>query len=343
MVSFRILGLGAILFFLYQDYHLWAIPIGLLINAIPVLLLNIYYSLRLTLELGGDWKIDKTIIWDFCRLSPALFAGRVGNSLVRNIEPTLIALILRPELAPPFFITKRAADMLEQLLQVINASTFPGFSHLYAEGDLEKSRRVLSKIMTICFGIGLIGFGTYVAANRAFVHIWVGSEQFLGQGVTLLIAVGLLSMIIIHFLSRFIIGTGDIAYPSLLILAEAVIRVLLMSSLLYGIGLAGLPLGMLMSCAIFGLIYYKRLEGRMSVLFPQDWNWLRPALLLVAVFGIAFVSARQIPIFESWLRFGAYLILCTSILLGLNLMLNSALRSVFMEFLFPFFKKPAVK
>ena len=341
MISFRILGLAAILFLLYQDYRLWAIPIGLLINAIPVLVLNIYYSMRLTQGLGGVWKINKTMIRDFYRLSPALFAGRVGNSMVKNIEPVLIAMILRPELVPAFVITRRAADVVEQLLQVINASTFPSFAHLYAEGDIKKSQRAVSMIMTLCFGAGLIGFGTYVAANRAFVHLWVGSEHFLGQGVTLLMSLGLLMMVIKQFLSRFIIGMGDIAYPSLLILAEAVIRVILMAALLYGIGLSGLPLGMLISCTFFTWIYYKRLEVKLSLSFFRGWNWLRPSLLVLAVFSIGFFAARQVSILETWIRLGGYLIFVAGVLFLSNLLLNPALRSLFAEFPIPFFKKHA--
>ena len=341
MISFRILGLAAIVLLLYQDYRLWAIPIGLLINAIPVLVLNIYYSMRLTQGLGGVWKINKTMIRDFYRLSPALFAGRIGNSMVKNIEPALIAIIFRPELVPAFVITRRAADMVEQLLQVINASTFPSFAHLYAEGDIKKSQRAVSMIMTLCFGAGLIGFGTYVAANQAFVHLWVGSEHFLGQGVSLLMALGLLMMVIKQFLSRFIIGMGDIAYPSLLILAEAGIRVILMASLLLGFGLAGLPVGMLISCSVFGLIYYKRLEVKLSLSFFRGWNWLRPSLLVLAVFSIGFFAAQQVSILETWIRFGVYLIFVAGALSMFNLLLNPSLRSLFAALPIPFFKKHA--
>ena len=263
--------------------------------------------------------------------------------MVKNNETKLIAMILRPELAPAFVITRRAADMVEQLLLVINASTFPSFTHLYAEGDIKKSRRAVYRIMTLCFGAGLIGFGTYVAANQAFVHLWTGSEHFLGQGVTLLMALGLLMMVIKQFLSRFIIGMGDIVYPSLLILAEAVIRVILMVGLLIVFGLAGLPVGMLISCSVFGLIYYKRLNTKAPLSFFQGWNWLRPSLLVVVVFGIGFLAAQQVPILETWLRWGGYLFFAVGFLSMFNLLLNPALRSLLAEFSISLFKKHAAQ
>jgi hypothetical protein len=196
--------------------------------------------------------------------------------------------------------------------------------------------------MTICFGIGLIGFGTYVATNRAFVYLWVGSEQFLGEGITLLIAVGLLLMVITQFLSSFIISTGDITYPSLLVFLEAVVRLVFMSSLLYSFGLAGLPLGMLMSCAIFGLIYYKRLDEKMSLLFFQDWNWLRSALVLVTLLSIGIFAAQQVPILETWLTFGAYFLFVALILTFSSFSFNPALRSLFAALPTRFFKKQTI-
>jgi O-antigen/teichoic acid export membrane protein len=336
--SFRILGLVTIVHLLYRNYRLWAIPIGLLINAVPVLVLNIYYSLRLTRELGGGWQIDKSIIWDFCQLSPVLFAGRVGKSMVKNMEPTLIAVMLMPELAPPFVITKRAADMVEQLVQVINASTFPSFAHLYAERHVERSRYALSRIMTLCFGAALIGFGTYVAANQAFVQLWVGSEHFLGRAMTVLMALGLLMMVINQFLSRLIIGTGDIAYPSLLVLSEGMIRVILMAGLLYGFGLAGLPLGMMLSCAVFAWIYYGRLDAKLQLSFFQSWSWARASLVLVVVFSIGVFAAHKVPVLETWLRLGGYLFLMGAILSFFSFLLSPALRSLFPAVSIPFFK-----
>ena len=338
IIGFRILGLAVIVLLLYQDYGLWAIPIGLLVNTIPVLLLNGYYSVRLIRKLGKGWRISKNIIRDFYRLSPALIAGRIGNSMVNNIEPTLIAIILRPELATAFVITRRAADMVEQLLQVINASTFPSFVNLYAEGDIKKSQCAVSMIMTLIFGVGLVGFGTYVAGNRAFVHLWVRPGHFLGEVLVLLMALGLLMMVISQIFSRLLIATGDIAYPSWLTLGEALTRVILMIVFLCVFGLVGLPLGMIVSCTVFLLIYYRRFKTKLPLRFFQNWTWLRPWMSLGLLFPVCFWFGRQAPIFESWLGLGIYLLGISSVLMVLLLLFYPGLRSLIAEIPIPFFK-----
>jgi len=343
MVGFRILGLLVIVFLLYQNYGLLAIPMGLLFMAIPVLILNGYYSVRLIRELSINWNISKNIILDFFRLGPYLLISRIGNSMVRNIEPILIAIILRPEWVPVFVITRRAADMLVQFLRVIDASTFPSFAHLYAEGNFKSSQYAVSKIMTLIFSAGLIGFGTYVAGNRSFVYLWVGPEKFLGQGATLLMGLALLMMFIKELLSRFIIGMGDIIYPSVLTFAEAVSRVFLMVTLLYGIGLIGLPLGMLISCLIFMWFFYKRLNKKLPMTFLKEWHWVRLFMLLIVIFWIGFLVAQKVQVFETWFQWGRYVFLFANLLLIFNLLLNPALRSLFVDSFIPLFKKPIVK
>ena len=339
MIGFRVLGVITIVFLLSRNLGLLAIPIGLLIMSVPVLVLNGCYSVHLIRQSGKRWKINKNIILSFFKLGPALFTSRVGDSIVKNIEPTLIAILLRPEAVPVFVITRRGADMVMQFLSVINASTFSSFVHLYAEGNLKKSRQAVREIITLIFGVGLIGFGTYVAVNKTFVHLWVGAGNFAGQKITLLIALGLFVMFIKDFFSRFIIGTGDIIYPSLLIFLEAGVRVILMTVLLHTIGLVGLPLGMIISCLVFGWIFYERFGKKISLLFFQNWSWVRPFILMVVVFCVAFFAAQQTQSVKTWAQWGGYVLVVTVLLSALNFLLNPSLRLLFIKFLKPFFKK----
>ena len=327
MIAFRILGLTAIIILLFHNYNLWALPIGLLINAIPVLLLNFYYSVSLTRQLGGVWKIDKTIIRDFYCLSPVMLAGRMGSSLVASIEPTIIAIVSRPELATAYIITKRAADMIVMLIQVISASIFPSFSHLYSEGNTEKFQSILIMVSSLSFSIALITIGTYLTANEVFVQLWVGIEQFLGIKVTLLISIGSLIIVVNHFLNRFLTGSGDLAFPSLLILAEAVTRVTFMAILLYRFDIIGLPMATITSCSICFCVYYKRLKVKLPLLLIQGRGWLRSLLLIVAVFSIGYIVALNAPNVKTWLGFGVYACLVSGGLLFVNLLFNPTLRS----------------
>ena len=327
MILCRIAGLAAIAVMLFRGYRLWALPIGLLINALPALLMNTYYGFHLIRALGSDWKLNQNMIRDFCKLGPITLAGKIGISLAANIEPTIIALISKPELVTAYVITKRAADMIVLFIHIINSAIFPSFVHLYAEGDEEKSRQVSATTLSFCFSASLIGFGTYLAGNRAFVSLWVGAKQFLGNDVTLLIALGSLMVVVNLFFVRFLFGMGDIVYSSVAALAEAFCRVTLMAVLLYCFGFKGFVSGMIVSVALFSLVYIKRFKAKVPLMFKQNREWIRNTILLTVIFSIAYCAARCLPVLDTWLSFGIYLFTVAGLFLLVNLSFNPDFRS----------------
>lgn len=339
LISCRVAGLAAIIILLYQGNGLWAIPKGHFLASFSAFFFNVIYSILLFLNLGAQIVFDRNILKELIRLIPYVFFARIGRSLANNIEPILIALIMRPELITAFVLTRRAADMVSTILHVLIASIFPSFSHLVAEGHVRKSARVVYRIISLSFGAGLVGFGVYVTGNEAFVRLWVGPEQFIGQILTLLIGLGLLMRMLQNVLSRLLIGTGDIRVPSLLILIEAVLRVALMYVLLMALHLAGLPIGMLISCAVFAMIYYKRLAAQLSLPFFQGWSHLKSAITLAAVFSIGFASATYFALISTWLGLIVCILLTAMIFLIINLSLNPNLRSFLSELFAPLRRK----
>ena len=170
LMACRLLGLAAIVVLLLHDAGLWSIPLGAAVTAGSVFVLNSINAARLFRSLGVKAAMNMEVLREYIRISPALFASRIGNAMVQQIEPLMITIVLRPEVATAYVITKRAADIISQLLHVIIASSFPSFTHLVGEGDVTKITQVMRYIVTLIFSLGLVGFGTYVAMNQSFVR-----------------------------------------------------------------------------------------------------------------------------------------------------------------------------
>ena len=328
MILCRITGLAAVGVLLFHGYRLWALPIGLLVYALPALFMNIYYCFYLIRELGGTWDLNKNMIRDFCRLGPITLVSKMGNSLASNIEPTIIAAISRPELVTAYVISKRAADMIVLFIHFISSAIFPSFVHLYAEGDKEKSRRIFSNTLSFCFSVSLIGFGIFLASNRSFVSLWVGAEQFLGNEVTLFIAMGSLMVVVNLFFVRFLFGMGDIVYSSVGSLSEAFFRVILMAFLLYWFGFEGFIFGIIVSGALFCLVYMRRVRTKIPMMFNQSREWIRNIILFMVIFGIAFCAARYLSVPDTWLNFAVYFFAMAGLFLVINLFFNMDFRSM---------------
>jgi O-antigen/teichoic acid export membrane protein len=317
----RVLGIGGLIWFLFMDYGLWSIPFGLLLTALIALIVNLFYSSLLFRGLGGGGCLDKVILKEFFLLSPSLFSGTLGQSIVSKVEPTLIAIMLNPELATTFVLTKRAAEMVGMLLQVIFSSFLPSFSHLYAQ-DQTKAGQILSKAIPLTFITAIVGYAAYVAGNQSFVSLWVEKKIFAGQAVTIMIAIGLIAMSSQLFLFQLLVGTGDVSRPSYLLLAESFLRVLLMTLLLHFFGLIGLPLAMTISCSFFSIVFLKRFSVKVEIDF---FRFKKSAILLVAsvvLFGVYSWLGYKLPDFETWLGFIVYTAFITLTLTFFLLMLN---------------------
>lgn len=258
-------GLMTTVIVLLQGYGLWAIPVGLLVRGGLVLGINALHALALLrkeLNVGGG--VDRALLREIAGMSPALFCSSVGNAAVGQSEAAIIAIVLRPELAVVFVLTRRAADMIGMALDSLAGAVYSGFSHLYGEGSRARVRQVLHYLLSVYSASAAVLLGTYLALNRGFVHQWVGGEFFGGALLTALMAAALL-------LSRrnstvlYLYGaTGEISRSAYLNVAETMARLVLMCLLLIWLGLIGLPLAALATGVVFHRVVARRMAGRVE-------------------------------------------------------------------------------
>ena len=295
-----LVGLLTTIVLLLENWGLWAIPAGLLARNILLFFGNLIYSLWLIIRADGKLLYNRAVMLDMIRLSPALFASKFGSGLVGSIEPTLITVMVQPELAAAFAITKRAVDIIKLVLDRIAGAVFSGFSHLYGEGEVRKAADVAGRVMTLLFSAGLICMSAYIAGNASFVGLWVGEAHFAGPEVTVLLAISVFITVTSNLISYLLGATGDIATPSLLIGAEAVIRVVLMALLLSSLGLVGLPVATIISSSLVTLLFSKRFVRRLSLTIPQFTKLFHSLCMLIVIGGSAVAFQHLIKCTQWW-------------------------------------------
>ena len=308
-----IAGIGVTIIFLWTGFGLWAIPLGALSRSLPIFVIDSTYCLYLLRLFRCSFGFRRDILINFMRLSPYLVVGRIGGSLVSRIEPTLIAIAVSPEMATAFFVTRRVADFIRIYLDQITGSVYAGFSSLFAEGNRKKATEVYEQIISFCFSASLVGFGAYMAGNASFIKLWVGSHQFAGQTLTLLMATGLFFAVMENFMAYLLTATGDIAKPSLILGAECFFRLVLMAILLSWMGLIGLPLAMVLSCGMSCLIFYLWTTRHLSLSLFQSGKWIKPFLLAMAVMGLTGWLGNT-GVWNKWIVFIPYMVGLTGLL-----------------------------
>jgi len=331
MVVGRILGICVTVWMIYNDIGLWSIPVGLLITEGFIFILNLLYAVALFWGLGARINLSSNIILEYMRTSPILLLARVGNTLSQESEPLLITVFISPEVTTAYMVTRRAADIVFRLLNVIVGSTMGSFSHLAASGDHEKINSVAKRLLFISFALGVIGFSTYVGTNHAFISLWVGEAFSLDYVIVLFIALGFFARTLRGLLSQILFGLGDFVYPSFIILLEGIVRIVVAVALLSTVGVIGVPIALTVSCVL--AIIILGLRKRANLMFNISTNTIARLLLsCVVIFG-ASISALKLGFdIVSWSGFVLYLgLLFVSIFILFMMMNWSNSRDVFKE------------
>ena len=120
---------------------------------------------------------------------------------------------------------------------------------------------------------------------------------------------------------------GDIVYSSLAALVEALCRVTLMAVFLYYFGFKGFISAMILSGALFCLVYIRRFKTKAPLMFKQNKKWVLNTINLAVIFSIAYCAARYLYFLDTWLRFGIYLVVVAGLFLLAGLSFNPDFRS----------------
>ena len=302
----RVSGIAVTIWMLVNDFGLWSIPVGLVISEGVILSVNLMYALALYQKLEVNMRLDREIIKDYLLTSPALLMARVGNTVSKESQPLLITILINPEMTTAYMVTRRAADVVFQLLNVIVGSIMGSFSHLAGSGDSDRIINVAKKLLILSFSLSAIGFATYVGVNHAFVSLWVGESFVLDQGIILFIALGFFARTVRGLLGQLLYGLRNFIYPSKVVFLEAFFGVGLAIALLRVIGVIGVPIAFALSCVVAVVILGLRLRTELgvSICYSAISRFLISGIVL---FGGG-VSMGQIEI-DSWFGFVLNLIL----------------------------------
>ena len=321
----RLLAVAMTVGLLGRGKGLVALPLGLLFGAAFVFVLNFLYVTRVVRQFPSPLRWDRRVFTDILRLSPAIFAGKTGNALVSQIEPTLIALMIAPEAAIAFSVTKRAADTIQNIVDRLVGSVTAGFSHLYAGSEANRAAQVADTIFAVCLGAAVVCLSCYVMLNHGFTRLWVGERYFAGNAVTALVALSAASLVMGNLFTMLLGSTGDIATPNVAVLIEAGLRLLMMAVFLWWFGMKGLPLATLITSGAMAAWLWYRLRSRL--LSPSILQLSRNQVVAIISVMLASIVVSKRFSAEGWFSLVLVGLATVAIVGSLLLVLSKPLRN----------------
>ena len=248
-----ILGLATTIALLFLGRGLWAIPVGMLVRNGSLLAANIGNACWLYRgRIGRPFRPTVKVLKETGKLSFSMFGASFGNALLGRSEAPIIAIMLRPELATVYVLTRRGADVVRMLINQFNSPAFAGFSHLVGAQQRQRAWEVHREILRLYVPVSTLLIAAYLALNQTFMAVWVGKGQFGGSVLTILIALGTLVGSRSAFLGFLLGASGELVRSNVLVLVESMARLPLMIGLLAALGLPGIPLAALLTALVAG-------------------------------------------------------------------------------------------
>ena len=249
-----LIGFAATLLLIFNGFGLWSISIGVAIRAALTLLGSILFlRFGVNRSIRSSLRFDREVAREYYKLSPPMFAAGVSYGFMNNSQVFLAAIFLGPESATIFGLTRKAADVARSVLDSVGNASYGGFAHLFASGETRKSRTVYQEIVAVYVAVGLALMCAYVAINPSLVGVWLGNKVFGGTALTILIALSTLVGGWSYLTLSLLRSTDQHQVVSSALLIECLCRLPAMLICLSVFGLAGLPIGMIITGLISGL------------------------------------------------------------------------------------------
>lgn len=261
----RIIGILLVVVMLYEEIGLLSIPISLLVTEILIFVSNSIYVLIQYKKLNITSKLQKNILYEYLYLSPHLFGLMVGNTLSNKTHPLIITTFLGAEMTTAYTVTRKAVEIVQQVLNVFNSSLIGPFSHLVGEGNTEKIKQISIKILSLSFVISLITFGAYIATNHMFVTLWIDKNIVLTQDVIFAIGIGAIFFTMARLMRSQLFGLNEFKFTSNMTLVEGIIFIILSLFLVQILGVIGIAFSMLVSSAIVTVSFFIKLTNLLEI------------------------------------------------------------------------------
>jgi O-antigen/teichoic acid export membrane protein len=180
---------------------------------------------------------------DLRRLNLPTFTLQICGRLSLMTDNIIIARFLSPSIVAAFFLTQRLATLALSELQGIGNASWAALAELSVQGRKELFNR---RLVELTRSVAVLGFAVLVpivAYNRAFITLWVGSQRYAGNLLTLLAAANALMLGIFSLWGWCINGTGGVQMLTRPLVGQAVVNVTCSIGFTLAFGLIGPVLG----------------------------------------------------------------------------------------------------
>jgi O-antigen/teichoic acid export membrane protein len=245
-----------------------------------------------------------------------LALGDLIAKLLMASDVLVLGAVVSAAAVATYVLTGYAARLAVNLLVLGTEAAMPGLAGLIGARAYERAAALRGEMLALTWLFTTVAGAAILAWNRSFLHLWVGSGNYAGPWVDLLIVVLAVQTAFIRC-DAYIIDAALRPRARVLVGAVAAALTLLLSVLLTrSLGMVGLCLGVLAGRSTQSLGYPLLVRACL----PQSRGLaLRPVLRPLAVAALLFAAAvfagRRV-LAESWLEWGVGMVITGLLVAG---------------------------
>jgi O-antigen/teichoic acid export membrane protein len=267
-----ILGIVAIVTMLMSGYGLIAIPLGTLVGALFSALIDglyLWWFVKKKLP-QVSIRFNREEVKDLCFHSVWQFGARSASTASRESDNLIVAALLDPRLCTILTFTKKASDILAQIVKYIAGAFLPGLSYLHGEDDKVKFKKITLLLFKITSLFGICLMGSFLFLNEGFIKLWVGSKYYGGFVLTSLFCIYGFFVISATTFYNVIFATGEMITTAKANLAEAFLRIPLCIVFVWLWGINGAAIAAVVAIIPTGFLMQIKSFIRILNLSQQD-------------------------------------------------------------------------
>lgn len=274
--------------------------------------------------------LDPQVLKECSSFSAMAFLNAIAYQLTNATDSVVIGIMMGTDKIVPYYIALRLTQFLKQPIDKISQICMPTAGALSAVTERHRLQRFLLKAVgTVLLLVGGVFIGAWFFGGDV-IRNWMGGEYSTSHHILVILLAAQLVALPCSVMRSFLFGMGDVRFPAILYLTEALCNLTLSITLCSFWGLTGVAWGTFVPvlCIELGVLVPVAL-GRMG-LKPQRFfmEAIVPQLLpLAALFGYCvWVSAQE------WSHQGWPMLIgvtaCGGLVLGATWLLVDQLRTL---------------
>jgi len=278
---------------------------GAQVAAAGVMALCFWWVVRKYVPWFGVERPRKVEIKGLMRLSLWVAGGETISKLIHASDVIILGMVMSPAAVTPYVLTGYAARLAVNVHVLAAGGAIPGIAGLIGQGQRDKAIRLRNELVAATWLFAVTVGATILVWNRSFLGLWVGSQNYGGPWVNLLVVLIMVQTAFVRS-DSYVIDAALQPRQRVIVSALALIPTVGLATLLsMRFGTVGLCLGVFTGRLTQSIAYPRLVRACLGIPSRTQVRALaRPFAITILLFAIASLLGRQI-VTAQWITWAA--------------------------------------